>query len=313
VVTRGARALVVGFGSIARRHVESLRAIADGTEIVVLRPGGKPAGADLHFVTTMDQALQAKPALAVIASPSASHMESLLPLLEAGVPCYVEKPPVTSRADIERLRSLKSLPVTLTGCNLRFLPSLKRLRDAVRAGRIGTPVRASLQAGQWLPDWRPGTDYRKSYSADARRGGGAILDLIHELDAARWLFGEFDRVHAVAGKLSALEIEAEDSAAIVLGPRPVVAVGLDFVARPSLRRYEIFGDKGTLTWDLVLHQLRLGDEILDAEPASFDVAATYRTAMREFVSAVYGGRPTTQDLLDGLKSTELALRAKEAA
>ena len=310
-MTRGARALVVGFGSIARRHIESLRAMAADAEIVVLRPSGKPGGADCRFVTTVEQALQTKPALAVIASPSAFHMESLLPLLQAGVPCYVEKPPVASQADVERLRALKPLPVTLTGCNLRFLPSLQRLRRELQSGAIGTPVRASLQAGQWLPDWRPGTDYRKSYSADARRGGGAILDLVHELDAARWLFGEFDRVHAVVGKLSALEIDAEDSAAIVLGPRPAVAVGLDFVARPPIRRYEIFGDKGTLTWDLLARRLMLGSEVLDADAASFDVAATYRAAMQEFVSAVYGGRPTTQDLLDGLKSTELALRARE--
>lgn len=312
-MTRGARALVVGFGSIARRHIESLRVIAEGIEVVVLRPRGQPAGADLRFVTTVDQALQAKPAFAVIASPSASHMESLLPLLEANIPCYVEKPPVASRADLERLRSLRSVPVTLTGCNLRFLPSLQRLRKELRSGSIGTPVRASLQAGQWLPDWRPGTDYRKSYSASREHGGGAILDLIHEIDAARWLFGEFDQVHAVAGKLSALEIDAEDSAAIVLGPRPVVAVGLDFVARPPIRRYEIFGDKGTLTWDLAARRLMLGSELLDAEPRSFDVAATYGAAMQEFVSAVYAGRPTTQDLLDGLKSTELALRAREGA
>jgi predicted dehydrogenase len=314
VVTRGATALIVGFGSIARRHIESLRAIAEGAQIVVLRPGGKPAGAsaDISFVETVGKALAARPSFAVIASPSASHIESLLPLLQAGVPCYVEKPPVTSRGDIEKLRALKSLPVTLTGCNLRFLPSLQRLRKELRSGAIGTPVRASLQAGQWLPDWRPGTDYRKSYSASRERGGGVILDLIHEIDAARWLFGEFDEVLAVSAKSSRLEIDSEDSAAIVLGGRPVVAIGLDYVARPPIRRYEIFGDEGTLTWDLPARKLLRGAEVLDGDPAHFDVAATYRAAMQEFVSAVYAARPTTQDLLDGLRSNDLALRAKGA-
>jgi predicted dehydrogenase len=310
MVRRRATALVVGFGSIARRHIESLRALAEDAEIVVFRPGHNSAEDGLKFVTDLEAALAARPALAVIASPSASHMESLLPLLEAGIPCYVEKPPVASLADIERLRALRSLPVTLTGCNLRFLPSLWRLREELRAGAIGTPVRASLQAGQWLPDWRPNTDYRKSYSASRSRGGGVILDLIHEIDAARWLFGDFDDVHAVWGKSSRLEIDSEDSAAILLGPRPAVAIGLDYVARPPIRRYEIFGDEGTLTWDLPARRLTLGSEVLDADPAHFDVAATYRAAMQEFLSAVYGSRPAAQDLLDGLKSNELALRAR---
>ena len=305
------RALVIGYGSIARRHIQSLRALAEGVEILVYHPGARPDHGP-RFVTSLAHALEAKPTIAVIASPPAAHMEALLPLLEAGIPCYVEKPPVATRTELDRLRALRSFPVTLTGCNLRFLPSLKRLREAVRSGSIGTPVRASLQAGQWLPDWRSGTDYRRCYSASAHRGGGVVLDLMHEIDAARWLFGEFEHVRALSGKLSSLEIDSHDVAAIVLGPRPIVSIGLDYVARPPIRRYEIFGDKGTLTWDLVSRRLSRGDEIIDRDPANFDVAATYRVAMQEFVSAVHTGRSTTQELLDGLKSNELALRALAA-
>jgi predicted dehydrogenase len=153
-------------------------------------------------------------------------------------------------------------------------------------------------------------DYRMSYSAEARRGGGVILDLIHEIDAARWLFGEFEEVCAISGRLSSLQIKAEDVAAIVLGPRPVVCIGLDYVARPPIRRYEIFGDKGTLTWDLSARRLTRGEEVLDADPASFDISATYRAAMQDLVSAIHANRPTAQDLVDGLKSNDLALRAQ---
>lgn len=302
---------MIGYGSIARRHIENLRALAAVREILVYRP--RAAAEGVRFVATVAEGIAAKPDLAVVASPSASHIESLLPLLEAGIPCYVEKPPVTNAADSQRLRALKSLPVTLTGCNLRFLPSLRRMRDALHRGSIGRPVRATLQAGQWLPDWRPGRDYRATYSAHAN-GGGVIFDLIHELDAARWLFGEFDDVRAISGKLSRLEIHAEDSACILLGKRgagPIVSIGLDYVARPRIRRYEVFGDEGTLTWDLASARLTMTDEVLDADPANFDVAATYRAAMAEFVAAVKNRAATSQDLLDGLASTELALRARQ--
>ena len=82
------------------------------------------------------------------------------------------------------------IPQTQVGCNLRFLPSLQRLKDLIAQGVIGRIVRASFEAGQWLPDWRPRQDYRKSYSADPDSGGGVLFDLIHEIDAAYWILGD---------------------------------------------------------------------------------------------------------------------------
>jgi predicted dehydrogenase len=171
-----------------------------------------------------------------------------------------------------------------------------------------------LQAGQWLPDWRPGRDYRATYSARAQSGGGVIFDLIHEIDAARWLFGEFDQLRSMSAKSSRLAIDAEDSAGILLGRRggPLVSIGLDYVARPPIRRYEVFGDEGTLTWDLRAHQLTRGEEVLEADPRSFDLAASYRAAMAEFLSAIKQSRAASPDLADGLNSIDLALQAKES-
>lgn len=315
------RALVIGYGSIARRHIANLRMLGVA-QMLVFRPSGHPAevSGELRFVASIADGIAARPDLAVVASPSARHMEALEPLLQAGVACYVEKPPVIAAPDVAKLRTLLAQgrpPVTLTGCNLRFLPSLRRLREALRAGKIGTPVRASLQAGQWLPDWRPQRDYRNTYSAHAEAGGGVIFDLIHEIDAARWLFGEFDKVRTLSGKLSRLEIDAEDTACLLFAKRgggPIVSIGLDYVSRQRVRRYEIVGDEGTLVWDFALARLSLvkalGEELLDADPASFDTAATYLAAMGEFVEAVREKRPTSQDLNDGLATTELALRAK---
>lgn len=320
---RTVRALVFGYGSIGCRHVENLQACGV-REVAVMRPAGRaPAAAkELTFVASVAEGLARKPDCAVIASPTAAHGDALLPVLEAGIPCYVEKPVVMKAADLEGARKLmaqRKPPLTMSGCNLRFLPSLRRLQREIAAGAIGTPVRASLQAGQWLPDWRPARDYRETYSAQAAQGGGVILDLIHEIDAARWLFGDFEHVLALGGKRSRLEIDAEDVACILLGRRgagPVVAIGLDYVARQRVRRYEVVGDEGTLVWDLAVGQLSLttakGTTVLAKDSADFDVGATYLAAMREFVAAVKERRPASPDLADGLAAAELAIRAKAA-
>ena len=314
-------ALVVGYGSIARRHVENLRACG-ASEITVVRPSGRAADAPkaLRFVAGIEEGLASEPECAVIASPSAAHIESLLPLLKAGVPCYVEKPVVISAVQVKQIRDAsRESKVSMSGCNLRFLPSLRRMQKEIAGGAIGKPVRASLQAGQWLPDWRPARDYRETYSAKAAQGGGVIFDLIHEIDAARWLLGDFDQVLAMGGKRSRLEIDAEDVAAILLGRRgagPVVAIGLDYVARQRVRRYEVIGDEGTLVWDLGASRLSLvtakGERVLAKDAADFDVGATYLRAMREFLDAVKEGKPAAPDLADGLAAAELAIRAREA-
>jgi predicted dehydrogenase len=322
------RGLIIGFGSIGKRHARNIRRLQPHAALTVLRRSDAidpdEAALGVTRTTSLDEALREKPQFAVVANPSSRHAEVLLPLLQAGVACYIEKPVVTNAADVGRLRALlhsaSPVPVTFAGCNLRFLPSLAKLRALLAAGKIGRPVRASLQVGQWLPDWRPHQDYRRSYSADAAEGGGVMLDLIHEIDVARWLFGEFDQVKAVAGKFSMLEINAEDSACILLAKAesgPLTAINLDYVSRRRVRRYEIVGDVATLAWDLATQTLDLitaeAVQRVDTGEAGYDVAETYVHAMQEFLQCVHDSQPTSQGLADGLLTTELALRARASA
>ncbi|WP_298654045.1 Gfo/Idh/MocA family oxidoreductase, partial [uncultured Proteiniphilum sp.] len=60
------------------------------------------------------------------------------------------------------------------------------------------------------PDWRPNTDYKKSYSAKKEEGGGVSIDLIHEWDYLIYLFGFPQEVYNLQGKFSHLDINSED-------------------------------------------------------------------------------------------------------
>ncbi len=317
------RILIVGMGSIGRRHISNLQKLVDRPEFILLRNPNKEYefSSDLGaiIVKSFTEAITLRPAFAVIASPSVFHFEALQALLPAQIPCYVEKPLVTTEAQIQQLELLISsttrVPTTMTGCNLRFLPSIKTARQLIRDNVLGRPVRASFQVGQWLPDWRPAQDYRQSYSVSRELGGGVVLDLIHELDAARFLFGEFEQIFSLGGKYSRLEIESEDSVAIILGrPHgPVVSLGLDYVSQSGVRRYEIICDEGSLIWDLPARTLMIlrrdKQELVTNECFDFDISASYFDAMKEFLSAVEGSRSSSQDLADGLRSVRLAVLA----
>jgi len=319
------RVLVAGTGSIGRRHVSSIRSIAPDATFELLRRTPERDDFALELgaavITDLSEVLARPPDLAIVATPSAKHAELAVPLLRARVPLYIEKPVVTDREQLRAVesaaRDARDLSV-MCGCNLRFLPSLRRARQLVQSGAIGRVVRVSMQVGQWLPDWRPGSDHTRSYSASRTEGGGVVFDLVHEIDAALWFFGAFDSAVALGGHYSSLDIDAEDAAVIALARKggPVVSIGLDYVAREPMRRYEFIGELGTLVWDLRARRLEIvgGDASLvpPAAPDDFNVALTYRAAMHEFLDAVRAGTGTSQSLDEGLRAAALALRINEA-
>lgn len=318
------RALIIGTGSIGRRHIKNIQSMAPSTEFILLRRTAEPDAftkeLKARVETTLDAGLAENPTFAIVASASAFHFDVLSNLIRAGVPSYVEKPIVTTIAHVEQTRAalaaVKQVPHA-AGFNMRFLDTLSTVRSMIHAGRIGTVVRASLSAGQWLPDWRTG-DYRETYSARADLGGGVILDLSHELDIARWLFGEIDIIACKSGKYSSLEIQSADTACILAAARsgPLLSINLDYVARFPLRHYEIVGDRGTIVWDLpsrtIECRFRGKVEHVDAGIRGFDMANSYVCAIETFMNSILGTPDDRmQGLEDGLRSTELAIRAME--
>ena len=142
---------------------------------------------DAEVFSTVEEALQHKVDLFVVSNPSACHYEFVVKGIKYALPMYIEKPLVTKASHIAAIKEAVnkysySQPVQV-GCNLRFMPSLIQMKEALMAGRIGNVAHATFHAGQWLPDWRPGQDFSKSYSASAAMGGGVIFDLIHEIDS----------------------------------------------------------------------------------------------------------------------------------
>lgn len=320
------KALIIGSGSIGRRHAENIRKLYSDTEFVLLRrtdaPNALAEDLNARVVNNIESALIWEPDFAVICSPSSKHLQDLIPLIKNKIPFYIEKPVITTKADLDTLSeaTLTNCPVSMSGCNLRFLPSLIILRKMILDGEIGTVVRATLEAGQWLPDWRPQQDYRKSYSADPTLGGGVLFDLVHELDMARFLFGEFSGIHALAGKNSSLEINSEDTACVILQSEAgnvLVSVNLDYVSRVPIRKYEIVGDMGTLHWDLRENSLRLikpdENKLINCGDNGFDVSETYLAAMKEFVECVEKNHDTSQNLEEGMRSAELVIKARGGA
>jgi predicted dehydrogenase len=256
--------LVTSQGSIGRRHLANLRALRPDATIAVLRTkaqAGQPclAGVDLQFYT-LEEALAFRPDAAIVASPASVHLTLAEALVRAGIPVLIEKPLADSTegvrafAELARERQVRAG----VGYNLRFLPSLVKARALVLDGSIGRVLSVRAEVGQYLPDWRPGSDYSESVSAQQKLGGGVLLELSHELDYLLWIFGAPDTVAAKGGRLGDLAIDVEDLVELCLEyeqPRRLVNVHLDFLQRAVHRSCRFIGTEGTLVWNA------LGDRI----------------------------------------------------
>lgn len=258
------RFVIMSLGSIGQRHLRNLRATFPDAEIAVWRREGSdgdsiPTGAD-RLCLSMDEVLAFSPEAAIIASPASVHLEAAMALAGAGVHLLVEKPLSVSTSGVDDLirHCHEHHAVLMVGYNLRFMPSLIRMRELVRAGAIGEILSARAEVGQYLPDWRPGSDFRNGVSARAALGGGVLLELSHDIDYMLWILGLPARVTAVGGKFSDLEWDVEDLAELLLEyerPRRLVSVHLDMLQRSPTRTCRVVGTEGVLAWDCIADRL----------------------------------------------------------
>jgi predicted dehydrogenase len=257
------RALIVGWGSIGQRHARCLRALAPDCELVVWRSGvNGEAGAEpaVRCVYSAEAAVAAAPDFAIIANPASFHVSTALALAEHGVPLLIEKP-LSDRTDqvdaLRRLCAARGVPV-LVGYVLRFHPLLQAVAAALRAGAVGRVAGARLEVGQYLPDWRPGRDWQQTVSAQRALGGGALLELSHEIDLACWLFGQPAAVTARIPPATLPGIDVEDMAELLLDTADgtVVSIHLDMLRRPARRTLSVVGADGTIEADLIAGQAR---------------------------------------------------------
>lgn len=269
MISEAQRVLVIGHGSIGSRHAVLLRELECDVAVVSRR------AASLSMPQVHDSLAQAleqhRPHRVVIANETRAHAATLEALANLDFQGHVlcEKPLLSCAAPLpaHRFASLK------VAYNLRFHPVLQALAGALDGQRV---ISAHGYAGQYLPDWRPGTDYRTSYSASAIQGGGVLLDLSHELDALHMLFGPWTSVVALGGQWSPLELSSDDVFALLMQYPgcPAVSLQLNYLDRRARRNLIVNTDAHTYEADLVRHVL-VQDK--DERVMTIDRNHTYRS------------------------------------
>ena len=254
------RILIIGYGSIGKRHLRIARELMPNADIRVMRhkvTNQVPVYANGCLFNIVD-AVTFAPQIAVIASPAPFHITTAQALSEAGINLLIEKPLSVSLDGISQLIDTcqKHRVFISIGYNLRFFLSLQRYREFLKEGIIGKIFSVRSEIGQYLPSWRPDKDYRQAVSARYELGGGVLLELSHELDYLSWILGEVEWVKATLSRQSMLEINVEDTAHLTLGflsdgdgHQLIASLNLDFIRHDTTRLCVAIGEKGSLRWN----------------------------------------------------------------
>ena len=319
------RALVVGCGSIGRRHAKNLKSLGlrglafCDTNVEALQQCRKDVEGELF--SNYGEALGSfKPDLVLVCTPPVYHVEEALLALRARAHVFIEKPLSHESSGVEILiaearRHDRSVQI---GYNLRFHPGLQILKELIDSGKIGRVLWLNVEAGQYLPDWRPWQNYRESYSARKELGGGIILDGSHELDYICWLLGRPTEVSCRAEHLSGLEVNVEDSAWIYLTfpERRRAELHLDFVQRTYTRTCKVVAETGTALWDFTSQEVRWfsADEPgWHSIPYVFEANDMYVAEMRHFLESLGRGTGPLIDLEQGRDLIRVVEAAKKSS
>ena len=318
--------LIVGFGSIGRRHFRNLLELGEQDLLFYRTDRSTLDDSELEsfpIFHDLEQALDERPEGVIIANPTAYHLDAAIQAARRGSHILIEKPISHTWERVEEFSRIaqESGSRVLVGYQFRYHPNLLQIKGLLEEEAIGKPLAVRSHWGEYLPDWHPWEDYHQSYSAKKELGGGVILTLSHTFDYLRWLFGDAKVQASLLGYGGQLGIDVEDTAEVLLdfAGDLIGSVHLNYLENPPQHTLELIGTRGKISWDYYQNRVDVvwrGKEgpVRDDTyfcPEGFDRNDLFLKEMAHFLEVLQGKSSPFCTLKDGIETLRLALEAME--
>lgn len=293
--------LIVGFGSIAKKHYQALLQIEPSIQVIALRSHAHadPIKNILSIYNNEEIQQNAPYDFVLISNPTYKHEETIEQVLGLNCPLFIEKPLFHTLESGKILNKISTHKIiTYVACNLRFLDSLIYLKEVLLPKIIVNEV--NVYCGSFLPKWRAGVDYKSVYSAHSDQGGGVHLDLIHELDYVYWLFGNPMQVYSYKSSKSTLDIDAFDYANYLLEYNKfAVNIVLNYYRKDKKRTIELVCSDDTYTVDLFSNTVSSTKTVLyESEQVLTD---TYKKQLEYFIGKVTNSSNKEEKIMNNIE------------
>jgi UDP-N-acetylglucosamine 3-dehydrogenase len=293
-----ARIAVIGTGGWGKNHVRvlsELGALAAVCDIDRTRAEFHARKYGIKGYGDLDEMLRSEALDGVtIATPASTHFAVASRMLQAGINTFVEKPMTSSVREGEELVEIaeKTGKVLTVGFIERFNPAISELKKITREGVLGSPILFEY--------------HRENRRGDNITDVGVVKDAsVHDIDTARWLFGEeprtvYARVGSVMGK-------NEDIATILLGfsGERTAFITTNWVTPMRVRELNAVFTRGVVTVDFITQEMQIHEEEGTRVP-KHAFAEPLMLEMKEFISAIEEKRQPLVTGKDGLSAIRIA-------
>ncbi|WP_261163907.1 Gfo/Idh/MocA family protein [Microbacterium sp. Marseille-Q6965] len=329
---------VIGAGLIGRQHIARLLAHERVDRVTVIDPvlaSGAAVPPELEGAHLGDpERVYAEADGVIIATPNVLHTDVALRAVAAGTPALVEKP--LADTEEEALRIIEAadragVPI-LVGHHRRYSGVLRTARQIVESGELGPLVAVT---GSALFS-KPASYFEEAPWRREEGGGPLLINLVHDVDAMRYLAGEVVRVRCVASS-QARGFEVEDTAALTLefasgalGTFILSDAASSFRSweqtsgeNPSYDRaededcYHLAGRLGSLSVPTLRRSRAVGEASwwrqAERDVVPFAAVDPLTEQLNHFLDVVDGAAAPLVTARDGLQSLRLVLAARRSA
>ena len=301
--------LIIGIGSIAQKHIKSIKKYFHDSTIIALRSSYESKKfVDVENIYDLNE-INFKIDFVIISNPTYLHEKTILECIKLGCPLFIEKPVLSVLTNASILSKAINVSKTKTyiACNLRFHPAIKFLKQyiSILEDKINE---VNIYFGSNMPSWRPGKDYKQIYSSYKSLGGGVQLDLIHEIDYCVWLFGMPNKVCSLKRKVSNLEIDSEDFISYnLVYEKFTVNIILNYYRIDTKRTIELVCESDTIITNLIENSIysSVSKSLMYSE--SFEMSNTYDDQIQYFINSLENKIDLMNDFDESIEILKLAL------
>jgi predicted dehydrogenase len=314
------RIVVAGLGSIGKRHA---RLLLEGGDVAVevVEPNREALAAaqdslgPLHAHESFDAALDTRPDVVWICTPTRLHADQTIAALGAGAHVFCEKPMSGTLADALRMQEAadRASTVLAIGFYLHFWHGIARIKELVDAGCLGEVLHAHARVGSYTTLVNSVSRYQ------AENPGSLFFDYSHQPDLFCWLLGRAPESVWVAGfEGGRMEFSSAPNLVDIVcryAGNLISTVHLNYVQLPERHEYEVVGTRGWAHADFFASTIRIGARAgnrVVTETFTQERDDIFRAEHRAFFDAVEGRREPETSAYGGLVSTAICEAAVQS-
>tara|TARA_B100000767_G_scaffold275739_1_gene314893 strand:+ start:9513 stop:10412 length:900 start_codon:yes stop_codon:yes gene_type:complete len=242
-------ALIIGYGSIGKRHHKILKKLNYFKKIFIQSKRNLLIKDKTVLIKNLKEAKDKDIAYIVVASRTEDHLIHIKEIEKyyKNLNILVEKPIFEKFLNINVKKNKY-----FVGYNLRFHPIILYLKKYLENKKI---VFFDIKCTSFLPCWRKKNKYFKSNSSG--NGGGALLELSHEVDYAQLIFGTIKKInYSAVDKISSLKVKKDDI--VVFNGKSIrskFSIHLNLFSHYKERKIIVYLERLTIISDLIKNEI----------------------------------------------------------